>query len=232
MQNRYIAIIPARAGSKRLKHKNILPLANKPLINWTVEASLTCKKISKTIVTSDSQEILNLVKELGVTVIDRPTHLASDTSSSFDALVHALESSEDIIDNKHYTILLQATSPLRNAHHIQEAIELLEKKSADAIISVCEMEHTPLWSNTLNETLSLEKFLPSGVLSQRSQDFETYFRLNGAIYICKTKKLLEEKTFFLKENIFAYIMEKKTSIDIDEEIDFLLAETIIKSQQR
>jgi CMP-N-acetylneuraminic acid synthetase len=100
---------------------------------------------------------------------------------------------------------------------------LIEEKNADAIVSVCEMEHSPLWSNTLDDSLSMEKFLRDEVLNKRSQDLETYYRLNGAIYICKTDRLLEEKSFFLKENIFAYVMDRLSSIDIDEEIDFQFA---------
>ena len=107
------------------------------------------------------------------------------------------------------------------------AIELLESKNADAIVSVCEMDHSPLWSNTLDESLSMEGFLNDEVLNKRSQDLEKYYRLNGAIYICKTEKLLEEKSFFLKNNIFAYIMNRESSVDIDESIDFKMAETII-----
>jgi len=110
---------------------------------------------------------------------------------------------------------------------INEAIELLDEKHADAIVSVCEMEHSPLWSNTIGENGSMNNFLKDEVLNQRSQDLDTYFRLNGAIYICKVDKLLSEKSFFLKENIFAYKMNRDKSIDIDEVIDFKIAECLI-----
>ena len=126
------------------------------------------------------------------------------------------------------SIVLQPTSPLRNEKHIDEAIELLEEKQADAIVSVCEMDHSPLWSNTLPKDGNMNNFLRDEVLNKRSQDLEKYYRLNGAIYICKTDKLLENKSFFLKDNIFAYIMDRKSSIDIDEEIDFLFAERVIE----
>ena len=108
------------------------------------------------------------------------------------------------------------------------AIELLESKNADAIvISVCEIDHSPLWSNTLDESLSMKDFLREEVLNKRSQDLEKYYRLNGAIYICKTESLLEEKSFFLRDNIFAFIMDRKSSIDIDEDIDFKMVEIFI-----
>lgn len=103
-----------------------------------------------------------------------------------------------------------------------------QEKQADAIVSVCEMDHSPLWSNTLPKDGNMNNFLRDEVLNKRSQDLEKYYRLNGAIYICKTDKLLENKSFFLKDNIFAYIMDRKSSIDIDEEIDFLFAQRVIE----
>ena len=220
----FLAIIPARGGSKRLPRKNILNLAGKPLIGWSIEAGLKSRYIDKTVVTSDDDEILNIAKQFGSNVLKRPDELASDTASSFDAIEHAIKQTVKQYD---YTILLQPTSPLRDDKHIDEAIELLIQKNADAVISVCKMDHNPLWSNTLDKTLSMENFLPENILNKRSQDLQTYYRLNGAIYICKTNKLLEEKSFFLKENIFAYIMDRNSSIDIDEEIDFKIAEVLI-----
>ena len=123
-------------------------------------------------------------------------------------------------------MLLQPTSPLRNYKHIDEAIKLLEKKSADAIISVCKTDHTPLWSNTLQEDGSLESFIKDEVIDKRSQDLKDYYRLNGAIYICKRDNFLKEETLFLRENIYAYIMDKESSIDIDEEIDLTIANVL------
>jgi len=82
------------------------------------------------------------------------------------------------------------------------------------------MDHSPLWSNTLDDSLSMKGFLKDEVLNKRSQDLEKYYRLNGALYICKIEKLLEEKSFFLKENIFAYEMAQEKSVDIDTKLDF------------
>jgi CMP-N-acetylneuraminic acid synthetase len=215
----FLAIIPARGGSKRIPRKNILDLNGKPLIAWSIEAGLNSQYIDKVVVSSEDKEILDISKEYGVKIIKRPNILASDTATTFDTIKHTIEN----IERYDYIVLLQPTSPLRTVNHIDEAIELIEEKNADAIVSVCEMEHSPLWSNTLDDSLSMEKFLRDEVLNKRSQDLETYYRLNGAIYICKTDRLLEEKSFFLKENIFAYVMDRLSSIDIDEEIDFQFA---------
>ena len=224
MNKTFLAIIPARGGSKRLPRKNILDLCGKPLISWSIEAALKSKYISKVVVSSDDEEILNISSNFGADIIKRSYELANDTATTFDAIKHTINN----LEKYDYIVLLQPTSPLRNEKHIDEAIELLEEKQADAIVSVCEMDHSPLWSNTLPKDGNMNNFLRDEVLNKRSQDLEKYYRVNGAVYICKTDKLLENKSFFLKDNIFGYIMDRKSSIDIDEEIDFLFAERVIE----
>jgi len=215
----FLAIIPARGGSKRLPRKNILDLAGKALIEWSIEAGLKSKYIDTVVVTSDDEEILNISKKNGAHIIKRPDELANDTATTFDTVKHAIEN----FQHYDYIILLQATSPLRNSKHIDEAIELLISKNADAVISVCEMEHSPLWSNTLPENGDMSGFLHDELKNKRSQDLEKHYRLNGAIYICKTDKLLVEKSFFIEKNIFAYIMNSEHSVDIDTISDLKFA---------
>ena len=222
----FLAIIPARGGSKRLPRKNILDLCGKPLIVHTIEAGLKSKYLDNIIVSSDDSEILEISKKYKVGTIIRPNELSSDTATTIDTIKHTIENIKKKYD---YIILLQPTSPLRTEKHIDEAIELLEEKNADAVISVCETEHSPLWCNTLDENLDMSCFISDEILNKRSQDLPKYYRLNGAIYICKTNKLLEEENLFLKENIFAYKMDRKNSTDIDEEIDFLISQEVLKS---
>ena len=219
----FLAIIPARGGSKRLPRKNVLDLNGKPLIAYSIEAGLDSSYIDKVVVTSDDDEVLTISKKYGAVTINRPDELASDAATTFDAIKHAVDNYEKY----DYIVLLQPTSPLRDGDHIDKAIELLESKNADAIVSVCKMDHSPLWSNTINDSLSMTGFLKDEVLNKRSQDLKEYYSLNGAIYICDTKKLLKEKSFFLKESIFAYKMDRKSSIDIDKEIDFKIAEYLL-----
>ncbi len=219
----FLAIIPARGGSKRLPKKNTLSFFGKPLVSWTIEASLSSHLISDTIISSDNQEVLEIGKNYGIQTITRPTELANDTSPTIDTIIHVLK---NISVTPDYIILLQPTSPLRKTKNIDEAIELLIEKNADAIVSVCETEHSPLWTNTLESNLDMKNFIPNDIKNKRSQDLPISYRLNGAIYICDVNKLLREKTLFLKENIYAYKMNKKCSIDIDDEIDFKLAELL------
>jgi len=215
----FLAIVPARGGSKRLPKKNILNLKGKPLVEWSIEAGLNSKYIDKVIVTSDDAEILDIVKGTGAEAINRPIELASDTSTTFDAIKHVIDS----VEIYNYIVLLQPTSPLRTEKHIDEAIELLVNKNADSIVSVCETDHSPLWSNTLPSDCSMSNFIKDDIRNKRGQDLEVYYRLNGAIYICKTNKLLDENSFFLKNNTFAYKMGRDVSIDIDSAVDLKIA---------
>ncbi len=218
----FLAIIPARGGSKRLPRKNILNLAGKPVIAWSIDAALKSKYIDAVIVTSDDDEILGISKKFGARILRRPEELASDNAATYDAIKHTIENVE-IYD---YIVLLQATSPLRNEVHLDEAIALLMSKDADAVISVCKVDHSPRWSNTLPQDGSLVGFIKEDVLNKLSQDLEPYYRLNGAIYICDTNRYLEEKSLFLKSNIFSYEMNRTNSIDIDEEIDLKVASAL------
>ena len=185
----FLAIIPARGESKRLPRKNLLDLCGKPLIAWSIEAGLKSKYIDKLVVSSDDDKILDIAVEYKIKGIKRPKKLANDIATTFDAVKHTI----DKLESYDYIVLLQPTSPLRNFKHIDESIKLLDQKNADAIISVCEMDHSPLWSNTLDKDGVMDNFLREGILNKRSQDLEKYYRLNGAIYICKTDKLLKEK---------------------------------------
>ena len=224
-ENKYLAIIPARGGSKRLPNKNILNLNEKPLIAYSIEAGLKSKYINKVVVTSDSDEILNISSKYGANTIKRPNFLSTDISTSFDAIKHTI----DNFEKYEYIILLQPTSPLRDEKDIDNAIILLNEKKADAIISVCEMDHPVQCTDILPQDLSLNKFLNKEDCQKRSQDLKNYYRLNGAIYICKTSKLLEEKTFELKDNIYAYKMNRLKSVDIDTKLDFLFVQTILET---
>jgi len=226
----FLAIVPARAGSKRLVNKNSLELNGKPLISYSLEAAKKSKFIDNTIVSTDSKELLEMAKKMKFEVpFLRPKYLSSDTASLVDVTIHAVNSLKDLNKEYDYIILLQPTSPFRKAEHIDESICLMDEKKAEAIISVCETAHSPLWTNTLGQDNSMSDFLDKSIINKQSQELEKFYSLNGAIYIIKTDTLMREKKFFLDKEIYAYIMDKKSSLDIDDEYDFLYAETIINN---
>ncbi len=221
---RLLAIIPARGGSKRLPGKNILDLAGKPLIAWTIEGALNSKYIDRVIVSTDNNKIASISKKYGVDVpFMRPKELATDEAQTIDVVIHVLNKLKEFNQQYDYIVLLQPTSPLRQVKHIDDSISQMVKTSSDAIISVCESEHSPLWCNTLDDDMSMDNFIKESVKNKRGQDLEKYYRINGAIYVCSIEKLKEKGDFFLSNNCSAYIMDQDVSVDIDKEIDFELA---------
>lgn len=228
-EKKILAIIAARGGSKRLPRKNILDLAGKPLLAWSIDAAKNSRYIDRVILSSDDAEIIKVAQEFGCDVpFIRPKELAEDTTRSIDVVTHALRSLEDVYD---YVILLQPTSPLRTSQDIDSAIELCLEKEATSVIGICEMEHSPLWSNTLDESMSMENFLDEKYNNSRSQDLPTYYRVNGAFYMSKVKSVLNEETFFVKENIYGSLMSQEHSVDIDTKLDFIVAKAILKERK-
>ena len=226
---RILAVIPARSGSKRLPNKNILDLNGKPLIAWSIKAGLNSKYVDEVIVSTDDKKIAQIAKKHGAKVpFIRPKELATDTATSFDVVKHALNCCGDGFD---IVVLLQPTSPLRTNKDIDDALELLINKKAHAVISVCETEHSPLFCNTLDDGLSMNGFLNDKLKNKRTQDLPKYYRINGAIYAVYIEDLLKDKTFFLSDKIYAYIMPQQRSVDIDIKLDLLVAEAILNDKK-
>ena len=224
-----LAIVPARGGSKRLPKKNLMDLAGKPLIAYSIEAAKNSQYIDDVIMSSESQEILSVAKQYGAqTPFVRPKELAEDASRSIDVVIHAIKTLTQSYDA---VILLQPTSPLRTSEDIDGAIEMFYNKHATSVIGVCEMEHSPLWANTLDESMSMEGFLDDKYNNARSQDLPVYYRINGAFYMSKTQSVLENETFFVQKNIYAYLMSQEDSVDIDTKLDFIVAQAILKERE-
>jgi CMP-N,N'-diacetyllegionaminic acid synthase len=228
---RILAIIPARGGSKRLPRKNILNLAGKPLIAWSIESALDSKYIDRVIVSTDDKEIAEISRDYSAEVpFIRPKELAADESSSINVVLHSINMLKEKGEEYDFIMLLQPTSPLRTTKNVDEAIELLQSSNSDAVVSVCEAEHSPFWSNTLPTSGDFSNFLDYSIVNKRSQDLNKYYRLNGAIYLCLTNRLFDEKTLFIKDKIVAYIMPQEQSVDIDSKVDFCLASCLINSK--
>ncbi len=224
-----LAIILARGGSKRLPNKNILPLGGKPLIVWSIDEAKKSKYIDTVMVTTDSQEIYDVAQRHGAELpFLRPAELAQDETKSIDVILHAL----DFYKDKKFddVIIFQPTSPLRDVDDIDGAIEFFYGKNATSVVGVCEVEHSPLWSNTLDESLSMDNFLDDKYNNFRSQDLPVYYRINGAFYMSKIDSVIDTKTFFIKHDIYAYVMSQEHSADIDTKLDFIIAEALLKQK--
>lgn len=230
-QYRVTALIPARGGSKRLPRKNIKLLVDKPLIAWSIEVAKACKYVDRVIVSTDDEEIKRISEQYGAEVpFLRPEHLSNDHASSFDVIKHAIDFLT-LSKSNELIVLLQPTSPLRLVSEIDTALEFFVQKSAKGVVSISETEHSPMWSNTLPEDGCMSDFIRPEVQGKRSQDLPTFFRLNGSIYIYETLSLLEQSKIFFNENVYGFETSLETAVDIDTELDFLVAETIIKYRE-
>lgn len=222
-----IAIIPARSGSKGLENKNIIDLCGKPLIAYTIEAALKTGLFEHIIVSTDSEYYANISRQYGAEIMMRGEKLSDDKATTFMVL-------EDILINQFreyidYFVLLQPTSPLRNATHIKEAVEKFESRinEFDFLVSMKEAEHSKVLVNPIDKDESL-KFFDTDFSNYRRQNVKDYSP-NGAMFIAKPGAYLQQKHFFGEKSL-AYIMNMEDSVDIDDIIDLELARIIIKRE--
>jgi CMP-N,N'-diacetyllegionaminic acid synthase len=216
-----LAVIPARAGSKGLPGKNFLSLRGKPLIQWTIEAALETPGVDHVVVSSDDELVLALAQSLGVTAYRRSAELCGDFSQASEVIADVVSA----FPGYKTLIYLQPTSPLRRGSHISEALEIYNSGSKIPVISVVEVTQPPEWMFTLNEQGRLELYLSTDEL--RRQDTQLKFIPNGAIYIAHIDYLKNDGFVFSKSNSLPFVMDSKTSVDIDDKFDFELAEWII-----
>lgn len=222
-----IAIIPARSGSKGLPDKNIKELCGKPLLAYSIEAAQVSGQFEEIMVSTDSEYYGEIAKEYGAAIpFFRREETSSDDASSWDVVREVL--TNYINNGKEFdtVCLLQPTSPLRTADNIISAYQLYEEKNADTVIGVCEVDHSPLWSNVIFDDLKMDDFITPAVKDKPRQALNQYYRINGAVYIVNSDNILKRKDIY--KNSYAYVMPRKQSVDIDEELDFVIAESIMK----
>tara|TARA_R110000822_G_scaffold69545_13_gene168646 strand:- start:1308 stop:2021 length:714 start_codon:yes stop_codon:yes gene_type:complete len=212
-----LAIIPARGGSKGLPRKNVLEMAGKPLIAWTIEAAMKANCVTRTIISTDSDEIESVARAAGADVpFRRPDALASDTATSLDVALHAIENVDEVYD---YIVLLQPTSPLRTAAHIDAAFELLRARNAPSCVSVCEVAQSPYLMVQFGGGDQIVPVLSTKNRSLRRQDLPPTYELNGAIYMTTPDALRNFRKFITDETV-GLIMPRHLSGDIDTCADF------------
>ena len=222
---KYIAFIPARGGSKGIPKKNIKIINGKPLIAWTIEAALRCKEIEEVYVSTDSHEIKDIALDFGARVpYLRPAEISNDESSTESAVLHFIDwCSKNDIRFKNL-ILMQCTSPLRHSNSLTAAIEKFESSKSDSLVTVSKV-HRFIWKNPDNPKPNYD------ILARpRRQDIKNedvmYFE-NGSFYITKSSVYSEYKNR-LGGKIAMFEMAPEESIEIDEPIDFVIVEQLMK----
>ncbi|WP_110650631.1 cytidylyltransferase domain-containing protein [Salinicola peritrichatus] len=225
----HVAIITARGGSKGIYRKNLALLNGHPLIAWTIAAALKSGVFDNIIVSSDDSEILSTSVLYGASPLLRPSHLATDTASSFETLMHAVHKfQEDVNDKLDCVTLLQPTSPLRNEEHIKEASACLTEQ-ANGVISVYQPSPHPMKAYRIDNNGNMEGMYGSDMPYRPRQSLPKYCYANGAIYIFRYASL-KNNDKFPHENIMPYFMSQADSVDIDAQEDLILAEKILRER--
>ena len=220
-----LALIPARAGSKSIKNKNLAMLCEKPLLYYTIESAKKAQCIDKIVVSSDGDLILQYALSQGVEALNRPEEIARDSTTSDEVILHAIKHYKDF-DN---IILLQPTSPLRDSNDIDKAYRIFKEKNANALISVTQIDNKILKSFIAKEDGSLQGIHNNTYPFIPRQNLPQTYQSNGAIYIVK-RDLFIENPSFLPQNTHYYLMSEEHSIDIDTLADLEYANKIMQNK--
>lgn len=220
-----VAIIPARGGSKRIPLKNIKKLGDKPLIAWTINLALSVHGLKDILVSTDSVEIANISKSFGVTVPWlRPKNISLDDSGSADVVIHALDWYENSTNQKiDAVLLLQPTSPFRDPCTVESAIEKFKSTNGKTLASVSQMRESPKSALKIIEDNIVPMFRVSD-LKKRSQEKNSAYYFNGAIYLIKSSELRKKRSFITGKVTPFLIQSRKEALDIDDQWDWELAE--------
>ncbi|KQL36746.1 cytidylyltransferase domain-containing protein [Psychrobacillus sp. FJAT-21963] len=226
MKPSFLAVIPARGGSKGVPRKNVRDLNGKPLIAWTIEEAKKSQYISNIILSSEDSEIIKEAKKYGCEVpFIRPMKLAQDDTPGIDPVLHAINQ----CPGYDYVVLLQPTSPLRKAEDIDGAIQMLLDKGVDYCVSVTEPDKSPYWMYKVDNNGHMEQIIDQDNYAVRRQDLPNVFSLNGAVYVAQIESLKNTKSF-LNEETVAFKMPRSRSMDIDTEEDFLWCEWLLSKK--
>ena len=236
MKPKVMALITARGGSVGLKNKNILSLAGKPVLAWTIEAARGATLVDRIIMSTDSEAIAAVARDYGAEVpFLRPAELATATASHNSVILHAVKQMAEQ-ENYHpdFLLLLQPTSPLRTAADIDAAITLALDRNCDGVVSVFENHHHPLLMNKIGEDGFLESYIADrpqpGSEAIRRQNLSPVYSDNGAIYIVKTDRLLQDGKLRVPRTK-AYVMPEKLSYQIDSQWDLELIEYLLTRRE-
>jgi len=230
MKERILVVIPARGGSKGVPGKNIKPLAGKPLIYYTIEAARQVFDDDQILISTDDEEIKKCVEITGLKVpFLRPPELASDSAGMYEVLLHAISWIESTGFFPEILILLQATTPFRNSNHIREAMSLFDSNT-EMVVSVKETSSNAYYSlYEENGHGWLEKSKKGNFVTR--QECPKVWEFNGGIYIIRVDAL-KDKPLQKFTRIRKYIMDELSSHDIDTELDWIVAETLISKARK
>ncbi|MDJ0894094.1 MAG: acylneuraminate cytidylyltransferase family protein [Alphaproteobacteria bacterium] len=229
-----VGVITARGGSKTIPRKSIAPCAGRPLIAYSCEAALGSASLDHVILSSDDAEIVAVARDCGVEApFVRPARLATDTALMPEVLAHALRWFEGEGIEVEGVVLLQPTSPLRTARHIDEAVSLFREQRAETVVSLVEVPHncSPNSLMKLDMDLRATRYDGSGELLLRKQDKPTVYARNGPAVLIMRPHLIHAGQLYGDPTV-GYLMDRISSIDVDDPDDLFLADLVLQAQEQ
>ena len=217
-----VGLVPARAGSKAIPRKNLAPVAGKPLLQWTLDAARESELVTRVVVSTEWEEAAGLAGALGADVLERPAELAQNGTPMLDVVRHALAQ----LDACDVLVLLQPTSPLRRAAHVDACVRLLLETDADSVVTVVEVPHQfrPASVMALEEGRLVRLGEPVG---SRQEKPLVYARNGPAVLALRPERLGDD---LYGGDCRPYVMEPRDSIDVDGPFELELAELLLRSR--
>jgi CMP-N,N'-diacetyllegionaminic acid synthase len=226
-----VAVITARGGSTGLPRKNLLPIAGKPLIAYSILAAKGAKLVNRVIVSTDDAEIMDVAMKWGAEVpFVRPPELSMGESAHIDVMLHAVNWLENNGGLPDAVLLLQPTTPMRTSNDLDGAIRLMESTGCPAVVGVCPASVHPYLTYKVEEGGKLVGFIEHGMRYPRRQDLPPAFRLNGGLYLNRCTSLRETQ-MFQPHGTYGWVMLEERSVDIDTMNDFAVAENIMAGRK-
>lgn len=220
-----LAFIPARGGSKRLPRKNVRVLDGKPLLVWSIDVCRGLAEICDILVSTDDEETAEIARKSGALVPwMRPAELATDTVTTKDVALHALDWYEKEKGPVDALLLLQPTSPFRTQSTVQRGIKLFRQHGNRPVVSVSQATSHPMWCLTVNGH-TMKPFMEGGGLHLRSQDLPPAYVVNGAFYMIAPQDLMRHQSFYSDDMVPLEMSNPEEVIDIDTEYDWKIAES-------
>ena len=225
-----LALITARGGSKRLPGKNIRMLSGRPLVVWSIDAIQDNPDVCHILVSTDDRAIAAICEKAGALVPWlRPAELATDTSSSVDVALHALDWYEKEVGLVDGLLLLQPTSPYRTRHTIQRGLDLFREHDGETVLGVSPASIHPMRTLKVSGNY-LVPFMAEPGFDLRSQELPPVYVVNGSFYLIKPAQLREHRSFVTGKVLPLLITSEKEMLDIDTELDWLIAEALVRHQ--
>ena len=226
---RVIAIIPARGGSKSILGKNIKPLGGKPLLAWSIDVARQVSEIDRIIVSTDDAEISSVAMDYGAEIYMRPPHLATDDALVIDALKDLLQKLESEGESAEWFILLEPTCPLRNPDDVRNCLTLIAQNGYDSVATFKDADLNPHRAWRLVEGVP-EVFIEGAIPWLPRQKLPRAYQLNGAVYVFRASLLAQQTESLLVGKLGAVLMPRDRSQDIDDAVDFMICEALLRNQ--